>query len=62
MAYFLKLGCSSWRMGRLVLLKMLVVHISGSSLLNDGVEYSRLGGATIICLLEPSLWVVPMYA
>ena len=62
MAFFSKFNCSSWRMRRLVLLKFLVVQISRNSFLNDGLEYGRLSGATVVSLLDPSLWVVSMYA
>ena len=62
MAFLSKFNCSSWRMQRLVLLKFLVVRISGNSFLNDGLEYGRLSGAVVICLLDPSLRVVLMYA
>ena len=62
MAFFSKFNCKSSRMRRLVLLKFLVVRISGNSLLNDGLEYGCLSGATVICLFEPSLWLVSMYA
>ena len=62
MAFHSKFDCSSWKMRRLVLLKFLVVRISGNSFLNDGLEYGRLSGAAVICLLDPSLRVVLMYA
>ena len=38
MAFLLKFDCSSWRMRRLVLLKLLVVRISGNSVLNEGLD------------------------
>ena len=41
-------------------LKFLVVCISGNSFLNEGLEYGRLSGATIVFLLDQSLWIVPM--
>ena len=47
MALFLKLVWSSWRIGHLVFLKFFVVRISGKSLLNEGLEYGRLGCAVI---------------
>ena len=62
MAFLSKFNCNSWRMRRLVLLKFLVVRISGNSFLNDGLEYGRLSGAVVICLLDPSLRVVLMCA
>ena len=62
MAFLSKFNCSSWRMQRLVLLKFLVVRTSGNSFLNDGLEYVRLSGAIVICLLDPSLRVVLMCA
>ena len=62
MAFLLKFDCSSWKLRRLVLLKFLVVRISKNSVLNEGLEYGRLSGAAIICLLDPSLQVVLVYA
>ena len=62
MAFLSKFSCSSWRMRRLVLLKFLVVRISGNSFLNDGLEYGHLSGAVVISLLDPSLRVVFMCA
>ena len=52
MAFLLKFDCNSWRMRRLVLLKFLVVRISGNSVLNEDLEYGRLSGAAVICLLD----------
>ena len=49
-------------MRRLVLLKFLVVCISGNTFLNDGLDYGCLSGATVVCLLDPSLQVVPINA
>ena len=62
MAFAWKVNCSSWMMRHLVLLKFLVVRISGKSFLNNGLEYGRLSGAAVICLLDPSLQVVLMCA
>ena len=62
MAFLLKFDCSSWRMRRLVLLKLLVVHISGNSVLNEGLEYGRLNSVAVICLLDSSLRVELVYA
>ena len=62
MAFPWKFNCSNWRMGRLVLLKFFVARISGNSFLKDGLEYCCLSGAVVICLLDPSLRVVLMYA
>ena len=45
-----------------MLLKFLVVCISWNSFLNDGLKFGRLNGATDVDFLEPSLWVVLMYA
>ena len=59
MAFLSKFNCGSWRMQRLV---FLVMHISRNSFLNDGLEYGYLSGAVVICLLDPSLRVVLMYA
>ena len=59
MAFLSKFNCGSWRMQRLV---FLVMHISRNSFLNDGLEYGCLSGAVVICLLDPSLRVVLMYA
>ena len=59
MAFLSKFYCGSWRMQRLV---FLVMRISRNSLLNDGLEYGCLSGAVVICLLDPSLRVVLMYA
>ena len=42
--------------------KVLVMRISGNSLLNDGLEYGRLSDATFVCFLDPSLKAVSMYA
>ena len=55
MALILKLIWSSCRIRRLVFLKFLVVHVSGKSFLNKGLEYDRLGCAFIAKFLEPSL-------
>ena len=41
MAFLLKFDRSSWRIRRLVLLKFLVVRISGNSFLSNGLEYDR---------------------
>ena len=60
MAFLWKFDCSSYRMRHLVFLKFLVVCISGNSFLNEGLEYGRLSGATIVFLLDQSLWIVPM--
>ena len=60
MAFLWKFDCSSYRMRRLVFLKFLVVCISGNSFLNEGLEYGLLSGATIVFLLDQSLWIVPM--
>ena len=49
-------------MPRLVLLKFLVVRISGSSVLNEGLEYGRLSGSAVIWLLDSSLRVELVYA
>ena len=62
MAFLSKFNCSSWRMRRLAFLKFLVVCISGNSFLNDGLGYGRLSGGVVICLLDPSLQIVLMYA
>ena len=61
MAFFLKLIWSSWRIRRLVFLKFLVVHVSGKSFLNEGLEYGRLGCAFIAKFSESSLWFLLMY-
>ena len=45
-----------------MLLKFLVVCISWNSFLNDGLKCGRLNGPTDVDFLEPSLWVVLMYA
>ena len=45
-----------------MLLKFLVVCISWNGFLNDGLKCGHLNGATDVDLLEPSLWVVLMYA
>ena len=47
MALFLKLDWSYWRIRRLLFLKFLVVRVSRKSLLNEGLEYGRLGCAII---------------
>ena len=44
----------------MVLLKFLIVRISGNSFLNKGLEYGYLSGATIVFLLDLSLWTAPM--
>ena len=62
MALFLKLVWSSWRIRCLVCLKFLVVHVSGKSFLNEGLEYGRLGCAVIAKFSEPSLRFLLMYA
>ena len=61
MAFLLKFDRSSWRIRRLVLLKFLVVRISGNSFLSNGLEYDRQSGATDVDLLEPSLQVLLIY-
>ena len=43
-------------------LKFLIVGNSGKSLLNEGLEYGCLGCAVIAKFLEPSLWLLLMYA
>ena len=43
-----------------MLLKFLVVRISGNSSLDEGLECGRLSGATIVFLLHQSLWIVLM--
>ena len=48
MAFLSKVDCSSWRMRRLVLLKLLVMRVAGNSFLNDGLEYGCLSGATFV--------------
>ena len=62
MALFLKFVSSSWRIRRLVFLKFFVVRISGKSLLNEGMEYDRLGCGVLPNFLEPSLWFLLMCA
>ena len=61
MALFLKLICSSWRIRRLVLLKFLVVRVTGKSFLNESLEYDHLSCVVIVRFLEPSLRVLLMY-
>ena len=61
MALFLKLARSCWGIRCLVLLKFLVVCISGKSFLNEGLEYGRLSHNVIAKFSEPSLRVVLIY-
>ena len=46
----------------LVLQKFLMKRISMNSLLNDSLEYGHFSGAAVICLFDPSLRVLLMYA
>ena len=62
MALFLKFVWSSWRIRRLVFLKFFVVRVSGKSLLNEGMEYGRLGCGVFPNFSESSLWFLLMGA
>ena len=42
--------------------EVFVVRVSRKTLLNEVLEYGSLSHATIAEFLEPSLWVVIMYA
>ena len=57
MALFLKLVCSSWRIQCLVFLKFFVVHISGISFLNEGLDYCCLG-CTVIAKFLGAIFMV----
>ena len=58
MALFLKLVCSSWRIRCLVLLKFLIIQVTGKSFLNEGFKYGCLSKLVIARFLEPSLCVL----
>ena len=59
---FLKLVCSSWRIWRLVLLKIVVVRVSRKNFLSKSLGYGCLSGATIDEFLGLSLWLLLLYA
>ena len=59
---FLKLVCSSWRIWRLVLLKIVVVRVSRKNFLSKSLGYGSLSGPTIDEFLGLSLWLLLLYA